>query len=150
MLPTRNGNKSCVGEFAALCYDPPPMRLLLLALLVLFAVGCQPTSPVPARVRGTVTVNGRPLRGGTIVFVPDRQRGNRGDMAYAVVANDGSFELKAGAVSGWHRITVAPTADAVELAQRLEKYRYPDQSGLSREVKAGILNVFDIPIEVEP
>ena len=126
------------------------MRFLPLTPLLILVLGCTPTPPVPAPVHGTVSVNGQPLRGGTIVFVPDRQRGNRGEVSHAVLADDGSFELKAGAVPGWHRITVAPPADAVDLARRLEKFRYPDRSGLSREVKVGEPNNFDIRIEVDP
>src|SRR5262245_40017395 len=136
-----------VGGTAGVCYHPPPMRLVLLilaALLLAVPLACSP-APVPlARVHGTVTVNGQPLRGGTIVFAPDRQRGGRGDVAHAVIAADGTFELTSGpdrgAAPGWHRITVAPPADAVALSERLEKFRYPDLSGLSREVKAGADN----------
>jgi len=126
--------------------------LRFLILLPLAGLGCTPTPPAPARAHGTVLVNGRPLRGGTVAFVPDRQHGNRGDVSYAVVADDGSFELRnsggMGAVPGWHRITVAPPADAADLAERMEKYRYPDQSGLSREVKPGQDNDFSFRIEV--
>ncbi len=145
-----------VGGFPVVCYHLRPMRPALLPLILflsVFALGCEPTPAAQARVHGTVTVNGRPLRGGTIVFVPDRQRGNRGDVAQAVVGEDGRFELRGkhgmGAVPGWHRITVAPPPDATDLVQRMEKYRYPDQSGLSREIKAGSDNQCDIQIELE-
>ena len=130
-----------------------PTLFSLTLLLSVIALGCEPAPADQARVHGTVTVNGRPLRGGTIVFVPDRQRGNRGDVAQAAVGEDGRFELRGkhgmGAVPGWHRITVAPRPDAADLVQRMEKFRYPDQSGLTREVKAGTDNSFDIHIELE-
>src|SRR5436309_2270835 len=111
-----------VGGTAGVCYDPPPMRpvpLILAPLLLVLPLACSPAPAPLARVHGTVTVNGQPLRGGTIVFAPDRQRGGRGEVAHAVIADDGSYELKSGpgpgAAAGWHRITVAPPADAVAL-----------------------------------
>src|SRR5260370_28538341 len=128
----------------------PFLRALI--LLPLAGAGRGPSAPAPVRAHGPVLVNGRPLRGGTVAFVPDRQRGNRGDVSFAVVADDGSFELKGpngmGAVPGWHLVTVAPAVDAADLAQRMEKYRYPDQSGLSREIKIGQDNLFEFRIEV--
>ena len=129
-------------------------RLFLFGLIAFLPLACKPSPPALAKVRGIVTVNGSPLRRGTIVFAPDRQRGARGDVAHAVIADDGSYELATtqgpGAAPGWHRITVAPPADAGDLIERMDKYRYPESSGLTREVKPNESNEFEIRIVLEP
>jgi hypothetical protein len=124
-----------------------PLRygLVLVALAVL---GCgQDDSLTP--VHGRVFYRGQPLAGGTIVFTPDAERGGRGPLATGEIAADGRYSLhsgdKLGAVSGWHRVTIAPPALAVAPGQTAappaielpRKYRDPEQSGLLREVRPG-------------
>ena len=115
-------------------------RLLLLCLGILPAA-CNRAPPPLVAVHGTVQVNGRPLRGGTVVFTPDNARGARGPVSFAVLDVDGAFVLSSengpGAVRGWHRITVAPPAESEALIAGLERYRHPDLSGLEFEVREG-------------
>ncbi len=119
------------------------MRRLPFLLLCLGAVpaACNRPPPSMAAVRGTVQVNGRPLRGGTVVFTPDVKRGTRGPVSFAVLDADGAFVLRCeegpGAVCGWHRITVAPPPESEALIAGLERYRHPDLSGLEFEVREG-------------
>lgn len=123
-----------------------------LLVLAVGVVGCSPTPPAPARVRGQVLVNGQPLSRGTIVLIPDSTRGTRGELAMASLDADGRFDFPgspgAKIAPGWHRITIAPPSGAGDFADRMDKYRYPDLSGLSKEVKAGEENIFEIRIEL--
>jgi hypothetical protein len=127
----------------------------------LCAAGCGPGAASTAQVRGTVAYRGVRLRGGTIVFTPDSTRGTHGPQSYAEIQPDGSYTLRSGdgmgAVTGWHRVTVvavqarpAGPGDgpfAVPMPLVPEKYRDPDQCGLTREVKANQANEIDFDLE---
>jgi hypothetical protein len=115
------------------------MRSVPLCLCLILVFGCNREPPRQLRVTGTILVNGQPLRGGTIVFIPDAKRGARGPIASAIVDSDGSFELATdsgpGAIAGWHLITVAPSPSSMDLIDGLERYRHPELSGLEYEVR---------------
>ncbi len=102
-------------------------------------------------VHGKVLVNGLPLRGGTIVFIPDEKRGARGPISSAVLDSEGDFDLATdngpGAVLGWHLITVAPPPTSMEMITGLERYRHPDLSGLDYEVRQDIDNKVILKLE---
>jgi hypothetical protein len=132
----------------------------ILLLAGLCAAGCHRGTPSLAQVRGTVSYRGSPLRGGVVVFTPDASQGASGPLAHAEIQPDGSYVLHtgeaAGAVPGWHRVTVVAVQAAPPPApgERFavlhsavpEKYRDPDLSGLTREVKAGEANVIDLDL----
>jgi len=128
------------------------LRLRVVLCLLPLLLGCQPGPAPLARVHGKVMVNGQPLRGGVIVFAPDEKRGNRGPLSHASIQEDGSYELNAkegaGATLGWHRITLTAPPEKSALVTGMEKYRNPDLSGLTYEVKPGQDNVCDIRIKV--
>jgi hypothetical protein len=129
---------------------PPSVRWLTLAAGLL-AGGCGEagTSPL-APVRGKVFYKGQTLTTGTIVFAPDAVRGTQGALAQADIQTDGSYTMKSGnhpgAVVGWHRVTVLaiempaspPPGQSFSVPRSLlpEKYRDPELSGLTCEVKA--------------
>jgi hypothetical protein len=126
-----------------------PASLPLTALL-LVAVGCHGGSAPQAAVFGKVSFHGMPLRGGTIVFIPDPSRGGSGPLARGTIQTDGSFHLQtedgaAGAPAGWYRVTVmaidgfayAGPGAYVPRSLLPDKYRDPDLSGLVCEVKPG-------------
>ncbi len=121
-------------------------RALLGALFVLSlsAAGCGKSEEKLAPVRGKVYYRGEPVQGGTIVFAPDADRGGHGPIAHAEIGADGSFSLRTdgepGATPGWHRVTVAGTSIPA-------RYCDPELSRESREVKAAIINDFDIRLE---
>jgi hypothetical protein len=126
--------------------------LALVGVLLMLCAGCD-RPPTLIKVRGKVTLNGQPLRSGTIVFAPDEERGVHGPLSFAVLDQEGAFELITdagpGAVAGWHRVTVAPPPESADLILGLERYRNPDSSGLRFEVKAGQDNNFTIPLTWE-
>jgi hypothetical protein len=129
--------------------------------LLLLSTGCgSPEKPEVAPVRGTVSFRGKPLSTGTIVFAPDPLRNGPGPLARADIQADGSYQLMsdkvAGATLGWHRVTVVAVIDGASApGQRFtqprsllpEKYRDPELSGLSCEVKPGRPNVFNFNLE---
>jgi hypothetical protein len=122
------------------------------ALLLAWAAGCGGGDGERVPVQGQVFYRGRPLAGGTIVFTPDPERGGSGPLAVAEVGADGHYSLrtdgKPGAVPGWHRVTVAPTAPAAEPAPALpRRYTDPETSGLSREVQPGRANFIDLHLD---
>jgi hypothetical protein len=74
-------------------------------LLALVSAGCG--KPGPVKVRGTVTLDGNPLPGATVTFVP--RHGGR--PASAVTLADGTFKLTTfntgdGALPGEYKVTV--------------------------------------------
>jgi hypothetical protein len=84
----------------------------LFALLVAAAGGCGGKNK-PVRVEGIVTLDGNPLAGATITFVPE-QEGRR--PASGVTDDDGSFELTTfqagdGALAGDYKVTVSKGVD---------------------------------------
>lgn len=140
-------------------------RLLALAqaasLILLFAAGCKP-SPLPLTpVQGKVTYKGAPLTGGTIVFTPDTTKGESGKIAYSKIGADGAYQLLTGdakgATPGRYRVTVVSLAhtNPPEKGDRFAapptllpmKYRDPELSDLSCEVKAHKNNVLDLDLD---
>jgi hypothetical protein len=117
-------------------------------LLVVALAGCSSESANPEAVEGRVFFHNEPLRGGTIVFTPDAERGNQGPMATGEIQSDGRYTLHTGddtgAVVGWHRVTIAAGPDCQPLPR---KYSDPKLSDQSREVKAGQANAFDFHLD---
>jgi hypothetical protein len=78
----------------------------LLGVLVLAGGGCGGSGTV--KVRGTVTLDGKPLRGAVVTFVPS---GEKGRAASGATQADGSFQLTTfkpddGALPGDYKVTV--------------------------------------------
>jgi hypothetical protein len=131
-----------------------------MCLVLLPAAGCGAGSPSLVSVTGRVTYRGVPLRTGCVVFAPDPQRGGTGPLAVAQIQPDGSYQLRtgdaAGAVAGWHRVTVVSLETTAARPGELyaiprllvpAKYADPEMSGLSREVSAGRENRIDVDLE---
>jgi hypothetical protein len=117
------------------------------ALLLVLGAGCGSRETERTPVSGQVLYRGRPLAGGTIVFTPDPERGGRGPLAAGEIDAEGRYTLRTGgqpgAVPGWHRVTVAAAGGDSALPRR---YRDPDRSDLSRQVRAGQTNVIDLQL----
>jgi hypothetical protein len=117
-------------------------------LVLVCLAGCGSEPAQHEAVQGRVFLHNEPLRGGTIVFTPDSERGNQGPMATGEIRSDGTYTLRtgeeAGAVIGWHRVTIAPGPDCQPLPR---KYSDPKLSDQSREVKGGQANVFDFHLD---
>jgi hypothetical protein len=88
------------------------LRLLSALPALALLAGCGGSqSLVP--VEGKVLVEGRPLTKGTLVFWPDKGKGNAAPApAMGTVAADGSFKLttagRPGVPPGWYRVTASP------------------------------------------
>lgn len=67
----------------------------LATLLCVASVGCFSSSDSTLQVRGTVTYQGAPVPGGSIVFEPDADAGNRGPGVAAQI-RDGRYETTYG------------------------------------------------------
>jgi hypothetical protein len=145
------------------------MRTLLRLFVPVFALGggfaamslsggCGGTAPpaAPATVRGKLTLNGRPVAGGLVVFTPDAQRGGRGKPARAETAADGTFALQldgsAHVPAGWYRVSLMPAPAVPDplapspAALFPAKLARPDLSGLEREVLVGKDHVFEFAV----
>lgn len=135
-------------------------RLILTLMLFIGAIaatGCSRSYQLEtAPVRGMVTLNGKPVSSGTVVFSPSRGRGATGQLAA-----DGTFVLSTyghgdGAIVGLNKVAVAPSPEDesgkhppgyVAIPNR---YQNSESSRLEREVKAGENNVFDLKLSTAP
>ncbi len=148
-------------HFAALGMTKRYGKAILLFVLALLFAGCDGGAAQFAPVTGKVSYQGVPLRGGTIVFVPDPDRGNNGPLAKSSIQPDGKYLLKTGdipgAMPGWYRVTVIAVEEvrlsagnndlAVPRSLVPEKYRDPQLSDLTCEVKPGQENGFDFNLQ---
>ena len=126
------------------------LGLLCLGGLLFFVVGSKPGAAPLQPVQGKVTYRGQLLQTGMIVFTPDTTKGATGKQAVGQIRPDGSYSLNTGeatgASPGWYRVTVASvtTSGPASFGQAYfipvslipEKYRDPDLSSISCEVKA--------------
>ena len=87
------------------------MRLSFFAMCFLFVTGCAPTPPTIVPVSGVVTLNGKPLPGAEVQFVPMIQGFGGEYIATAITDENGRFELtvlgQSGACAVENRITVS-------------------------------------------
>jgi hypothetical protein len=119
--------------------------------LLLAATGCGSRAAPLTPVSGRVYFRGQPLAGGTIVFTPDPERGNKGPQAWAEIDAEGHYQLatngQPGAVSGWHRITVAQFAARPDSPSLPRRYRDPDLGEQLFEVKPEQPNQHDLHLD---
>jgi hypothetical protein len=123
---------------------PKRVDILLLSafLLASFCAGCGRHAANIAPVKGVVTLDGKPLKIGTVITIPNAGRGARG-----FIQPDGSFELGTygktdGALLGSHRVGVVayegtnlgPESNNAKLIVP-KRYTNPESSGLTIEVK---------------
>jgi hypothetical protein len=139
----------------------PAAALGALLVLALAAPGCGSSGPEMARVRGKVTVKGRPLTKGTITFVsPDEKRPN----ASSQIGADGSYDLQTtepgdGAQLGDYKVIVSDV-DTAQILDYIPKKKMPepkktiapkysstDTTDLKATVRRGSNNV---PFDLEP
>ena len=140
------------------------MRLnhLIAILVCLHAViGCGSSQRAEMRkVSGMVTLDGRPLTSGYVLFVPDRGRAAKG-----IIQSDGTYTLGTyssadGAALGTHRVTVicreeTPPVQEEDVGIEIsspgrslipEHYSEPATSGLTFDVTPEGPSVFDIQL----
>ncbi len=124
-------------------------RVASLLLALLWIGGCgSGNALVP--VEGRVWIQGQLLSGGTIVFVPDEEKGHHGRMAMAVIETGGVYRLLTdklpGAEPGWYRVSIAPT-DSLGGSRIAKKFSDPNHSGIHRQIRPGVPNSIDITLD---
>jgi hypothetical protein len=110
----------------------------LLLLVLLSGCGSSDGSgPKLAPVTGRVIFNNEAVTAADIFFIPDAEKGNRGDMASAILQTDGSFIMetntKAGVVPGAYKVTVSIGR---RTEKELQKYRDVKTTPISIDVPA--------------
>ncbi|MDR2755619.1 MAG: carboxypeptidase-like regulatory domain-containing protein [Planctomycetaceae bacterium] len=147
------------------------IHVILILFLFLFVVGCSGGSFRVEVVEGTVTLDGIPLEGATLTFIPSDS--NIGKSAYARTDMQGTFKLTAvqggtsgaGTMVGHYRVAISkdvpsrePTAKEITDQERgispdipilhiiPEKYNDAQTSGLTAEVVKG-KNIFNFDLK---
>ncbi|HMC10721.1 MAG TPA: hypothetical protein VKH44_05505 [Pirellulaceae bacterium] len=122
--------------------------MILSVVLLASLAGCNSSGVgriVP--VKGKITVDGKPLTIGSLVFKPDAAKGNPSQFGpAATIAADGSYSLftkeKQGAPLGWYKVgVVAQEADPGNPYGPMkslvpQRYNDAESSGLAIEVVA--------------
>jgi hypothetical protein len=153
------------GRHSCLSFAP---RSVVMAALCLFALaGCGGTKAGPATVEvtGTVTLNGTPIEGASIVFSPDIGSDEHRLASQAMTDSEGRFKLtthvgggkfKSGIVPGKYLVAVTKldTAGAKNIyspPKNLLPPKYADAktSQLKADVAAGQANDFQFPLKSE-
>lgn len=112
-----------------------PAGLILLAALV--GPGCGDGRPKRVPISGTVTIDGQPLKFGSVAFVPQTGRTAGGSLD-----SNGRYELSCyekgdGAMVGDYKVAITGVESLGEHAQRWhapQKYRDAQQSGITATV----------------
>ncbi len=108
-------------------------------------------APRLAKAKGVIKLNGKPLGNVGVTFFP-----TSGPPAFGNTNDQGEFVLMTirpgdGAAVGTHRVTLgkAEEGSSEKAAAALipAKYGFPDQSGLTAEVKEGEANAFEFDIK---
>ena len=132
--------------------------------LLFILIGCGDSGQLErAYVTGKVTLDGKPVEAGRLLFRPAKGRAGRGKIENGLIVSTCTYELDDGVLLGMHQIGVQPIADvAPVLFDRMEdptqpnkpmpkppqakrtksvpiphKYRDPSTSGLTAEIKSG-------------
>ncbi|NBR07239.1 MAG: hypothetical protein EBT92_15940 [Planctomycetes bacterium] len=122
------------------------MRQLMSAFCLLTVIlGCSSGPVVPTSIQGRILFQKQPLRGGTIVFTPDMNRGSVGPMASGEIFADGTYSVlpqpgKDSIYAGWYKVSFA--------SQGLpSKYSDPNLSGQVKQILSGQINKIDFNLE---
>ena len=129
-------------------------------------VGCgKVEGPALIPVSGKLLVDGKPIQGITVMFLPDNSKGTSGPASVGVTDTEGSFSLAAagnrkGAVVGHHRVTAScpfnpaggssadGQAQAATACSLPAAYGDPGRSPLSVEVVADPARNTSVSLEV--
>ena len=124
----------------------------LSVLLLLVFAGCGPGGPATYAVQGTVTYDGKPIKQGDILFIPDDaafapEGGKIIDGKYEMVSKGGVCRVQISALdidenTEW--ISGSP------IASNYIPERYNQQTTLTADVTAGGDNRFDFSLNSEP
>ncbi len=119
-------------------------KLTAFTLLFMF-MGCSSGPTVPTSIQGRITLQKRPINGGTIVFTPDNLRGTVGQTAGGEIFSDGSYTVnplpgKDSITPGWYKVSF--------LSNGLSpKFSAPESSGQVKQIIANQVNKIDFNLE---
>jgi hypothetical protein len=138
------------------------------AAFMALVTGCSRSRlPPVAKATGVVRLNGSPVAGALVRFIPDTTKGPDGRMSTGTTGTDGRFVLSCfqegdGALVGFHRVAIvaqprveitgspdAPIERLVRAAAVPARYADERTSGLAAEVATGAAagNHFEFDIE---
>lgn len=131
--------------------------ILGLGLAAWTLIGCGRSGPTLIPVEGKVTFQGRPLQTGSLVFQPDRDKGNQSSLTPSgTIGSDGRYQLftqeRPGAPPGWYKVGIvaqeAPPNDPYAMRSRIpQRYNDPQTSGISVEVsKSAAAGAYDLQL----
>jgi hypothetical protein len=128
-----------------------------LALVLVCVAGCgKPGTAPTAEVTGTVTLDGSPIEGVGVTFLPQEGRPASGVTNASGQFTLSTFETGDGAVPGRHKVAIGEQPDESEPmpgtpeaanwkppeARFPEKYSNPEESGFEAQVEPGKPNTF--------
>jgi hypothetical protein len=126
---------------------PSRVRILLAAAVALTACGCGGGN-VP--VKGKATADDKPLPAGSVLFYPDKEKGNTATGEPQGIITEGNYEMttngKPGVPPGWYKVVVnaaesnTPSSSATPPTGKpliASKYNKLETTDLRIEVKAG-------------
>lgn len=127
------------------------LALVLLAGVCLSESGCSERTKTrpdyPAQVRGTISLEDRPLPSGTVTFIPDKEENEGGRPGIARIESDGSYRVgnanpdkPAGLPPGKYKVTVMtmapdPTKTGYPVAELVTPEVYADYTKTPFEVE---------------
>ena len=133
---------------AALCFA-------LVTAVVLVSAGCSKSPYDLAHVRGKVTIDGKPLSIGKVMFAPIAQGESRevGKPAFGALQSDGSFVLTTfqdgdGAVVGEHWVTIFGPDEETDMTRVSVPAGTPKFSRLSVPQKKSVAGGRENDVEV--
>ena len=149
--PQRGESAVCSGQLRSLRGPRAAVSLIPMACIVALVAaggsGCRPGYQNVSPVTGRVTLDGIPLSGAQVMFLPTIGRPSKGE-----TNADGVYELvytykQNGAKHGTHtvRVTTAYTRQDGTMAPERVPKMYNEQSQLQQEVRRG-RNTIDLPL----
>ncbi len=113
-------------------------NLLAMLAIASLVAGCSDGRPTRVKVSGDVTIDGAPLKFGSVLFVPEQGR-----PAGAGLDDQGHFELTTyekgdGIIPGKYKVQIRGTESVGENAQRWhapKKYSNADSSGFEFDIQ---------------
>ena len=147
---TRRGADKSHVQYSLGASAPPRAILLLLFVLCISVFGCSSSSgPKTAPVRGTVTMNGKPMPNIGVTFLPE----GKGPSASGNTNENGEFSLRTvkpgdGAPIGKHHVVIGNAEEGPRKGPAIpEKYGRFETTDLTADVKAGEKNVVTLDLK---
>ncbi len=140
---------------------PNPASLAAVLLIGLAGCGAQTDEFPREAVSGTVTLDGQPLKEGTIQFMPDAQTSNGGTGATGMIRagqfeipraegpSPGHFSVVILSGGGSDGITAATIPGEGPIAKETIPARYNAQTTLSADIKPGGPNTLEFPLKTK-